>query len=500
MQSPWQQRGFVFLMGALSVLALAPFYIVPILLVTIPLFLICHDECKTDRSAFWLGWWFGFGYFTFGLYWIANALLVDVASFWWVIPFAIMGLPFGLSFFWAIASLVLNKTNVTGTAKWLLFAVVFSVAEWLRGHILTGFPWNLIGYAWVDYTPILQATSLVGIYGLTLYTFLIGGSPYPLLSENKSKKPFLIMFVITMVLVGWGSIRIANIATLDVADNAIRLVQPNIKQKEKWVAEKIPAHFEKLVSLSAQPSTKNISAIIWPETATAFFDTFAIRQFEATILDLLNDGQHLITGVLDYGRGDDGNMTAYNRLAIFDSQAQPIQTYDKHHLVPFGEYIPFAQYLPFDPIASNGLMFTPGIGMQTLWVDGLPRFSPLICYEAIFPSAVARAKPDAPSWLLNLTNDGWYGKSTGPYQHLAITQTRAVEEGMPLVRVANTGVSALINPAGKIIESIPLQTAGVIDVNLPTTVTTLYARFGDLGFLMLLIIFSGLGVYLKNHD
>lgn len=498
-QSPWQQRGFVFLLGGLSVLSLAPFFYWPILFLTLPLFLLSHEGCTAPRSGFWLGWWFGFGYFTFGLYWIANALFVDLASFWWVIPFAVMGLPFALSFFWAVASLLVTKIASSTLSRWILFAVFFSATEWLRGHLFTGFPWNLLGYSWVE-TPLLQMASWVGIYGLTLYTFILCGIGYFYLSGNKRKLPLILITILTIGICFYGAIRSDQVTRLPSTENALRLVQPNIAQREKWNADKMPSHFDKLVALSSQPSEKDIAAIIWPETATSFFDTFAIRQFDASVPNFLSSDQHLITGVLDYGRDKQGKITAYNRLSVFNHQGERTQKYDKHHLVPFGEYLPFQNYLPFNPIASDGVMFTAGAGPQTLWLEGLPAFSPLICYEAIFPHDVIKDGNSRPAWLLNLTNDAWYGKSTGPYQHLTITQLRAVEEGIPLVRVANTGISAVIDTSGKIIASIPLQEAGVIDINLPASVKTLYAEIGDAGFFFMLFVLTGFAIIIRDKS
>ncbi len=500
-RSPWQQRGFVFLLGSLSVLALAPFYIIPVLFITLPLFLLCHDGVQISKSGFWLGWWFAFGYFTFGLYWIAYALFVDIARFWWVLPFAVMGLPFGLSFFWAAASALLVKCQtVTAEVKWLSFVVLFSSAEWLRGHILTGFPWNLVGYIWVDYPPILQGASLAGIYGLTWYTFLIAGVFYLLWHQKNNYKIVLVVFTSFILLSVWGMFRVASINLLQSNEVLVRLVQPNIAQKDKWVSEKMPNHFEKLVALSSQPSKKPLNAIIWPETATAFFDTFALRRFEAELANFIPNNGYLLTGVLDYGYDDAGTLEAYNRLSIYDQTSNRITFYDKHHLVPFGEYLPFEEYWPVNPVASNGLMFNPGSGVRTISLGNLPPFSPLICYEAIFPAAVAKNNPDRPRWLLNLTNDAWYGYTTGPFQHLSITQTRAVEEGVPMVRVANTGISAVVNAAGQITHFLPLEEAGIIDAELPGHVASYYARFGDLGFFILIIISSLMAFGLSKYD
>ena len=416
-----------------------------------------------------------------------------------------MGLPFALSFFWSVASAGLY--HIRGVAKIFLFAGLFGALEWLRGHLFTGFPWNLLGYIWVDTLPVLQSVSLVGIYGLTLYTFLIAGLPYLFLSGEPLSKVSKIAGLLIIFSFGgsvlWGYDRLQEKSV--PTDTVVRLVQPNIKQTDKWRPELMDQHFETLVELSSMPSSKLPSAtqphsrakspsvILWPETAIAFFDTVSLRRFEAEISNFVPEEGVLITGILDFGRGAQGETKMFNRLSVFNNQAAVIETYDKHHLVPFGEYLPFEKYLPFNPIASNGQSFTRGRGVRTIWLDGIPQFSPLICYEAIFPGAVAETMIDAPAWLLNITNDGWYGTTTGPFQHLAITQTRAVEEGVPLVRVANTGISAMVDSYGQLVDKIPLETKGVIDVALPSTASTLYAVFGDVLFFVMVFVTGAFG-------
>ncbi len=501
-----QQRLSAFALGSLSVLALAPFYILPILFITISSFLLLHDQCRSLRHGFWLGWWYGFGFFLCGLYWISYALFVDIAGFWWVIPFAVTGLPVLLSTFWGVASLILTWVNSkSALQKWLYFVVVFSSFEWLRGHLFTGFPWNLFGYVWVGIPHILQLGSVVGVYGLTVYSFLLFSVGYVVMREHKHKIRYLVVISAALLsfltLFIYGQNRIEKYQDIATPPTYIRLIQPHILQKEKWDPEKIDEHFEKLIMLSQQESAYDLSAIIWPETATSFFDTLSVRRFNLSILRILKPNTYLITGVLDYQRDHQNMTTAHNRLSVFDHEGERVHFYDKHHLVPFGEYLPFEEYWPINPIASNGVMFQAGKGLETVNIKpSLPPFSPLICYEVIFPGAVINKDSNPrPKWLINLTNDAWYGYTTGPFQHLAITQMRAVEEGLPLIRVANTGVSAVIDATGIIKKSLPLNTHGVIDSSIPRAFgKTTYSQWGDWIFLLCLVSLTVLALLINK--
>ena len=495
----WRRRGLAALFGALATLAMPPAYAVPLLLVAVPGLLWLLDGATSRRAAFALGWWFGFSHFVFGLYWISFALLVDIDKFWWLMPVAVAGLPAILAVFIGLVTLAVWSLLWRGLARVVAFAVIWTLVEWLRGHLLTGFPWLLVGYAWVDVTSVLQTASVVGIYGLSLLTLLVAGLPAALgWAEVPRRTAWAALaggLVLFIGLAAAGSWRLAGASDAMVPNVHLRLVQANIDQGQKWAPEVREDNFHRHLALSlAKPppsSSGRPTVVIWPETATTFFLT-QDPQHRLTAATAAPSGGLLLTGAPRAAREANGSTRFWNSMVAVDDAGRLAAIYDKSHLVPFGEYFPgrnlLPSWLPITAIAAGGTDFTAGPGPQTLRLPGLPPVSPLICYEVIFPGAVTDPT-DRPQWLLNLTNDGWYGRSAGPLQHFAIAQTRAVEEGLPLVRAANTGVSGVVDAYGRVIARLDLGQTGFIDSDLPiaTPEPTLYGRFGD-GSLALLLL------------
>jgi apolipoprotein N-acyltransferase len=471
-----------FLLGALAAGALPPVNSAPLLAIGFSGLVWIMDGVGTRRAAFATGWWIGFGFFLAGLYWIAIALTVDLARFWWMMPFAAAGFPAAFALFTGLATLAAWAIAPTGFARILALALAWSVAEWLRGHILTGFPWNLVGYAWAGGFPgglaVLQSTAVIGIYGLSFLTVLAALLPAAT-AEPRRRRWLPAAAALTLVAVP-GVLGAARLAGGDAGSHPgvqLRLVQPSIPQTLKWDAGAREANFRTHLALSAQPGNPTIT--IWPEAAATFYLNRhdAARQVIASVVP---PGGVLITGA---PRTDPAPLEArhvWNSLAVIDRAGTLVGTYDKFHLVPFGEYVPLRGVLPIDKITPGNVDFSAGPGPQTLVLPGLPAVGPLICYEVIFPAAVVDAA-HRPAWLLNLTNDAWYGRSSGPYQHFAIARTRAVEEGLPLVRSANNGISGVVDPYGRVTAQLGLDAVGVLDAALPKPIEpTLYARFGDL--------------------
>lgn len=473
-----------FLLGVLAAGAMPPVDSAPLLAVAFSGLVWVMDGVRTKRAAFATGWWFGFGFFLAGLYWIAIALTVDVARFWWMMPFAAAGFPAGFALLTGLATLAARAVAPKGLARILALAVAWSAAEWLRGHILTGFPWNLVGYAWAGSFPgglaVLQSTSVIGIYGLSFLTVLAALLPATI-AEPRGRRWLPIAVAVALVAVP-GVLGGLRLDTGDVATEPgvrLRLVQPSIPQTLKMSPAGSEVVLRTHLALSAQPGDP--TAVIWSEAAAAYYlnrDAAARR----LIASAAPPGGLLITGALRTDPAPERPRHVWNSLAAIDDEGSLIATYDKAHLVPFGEYVPWRNILPIEKITAGNVDFSAGPGPRTLDLPGLPPVGPLICYEVIFPAAVVD-EAHRPAWLLNLTNDAWYGRSSGPYQHFAIARTRAVEEGLPLVRSANNGISGVVDPYGRVTARLGLDAVSVLDAALPKPIeATLYARFGDLPY------------------
>ncbi len=516
-----RKRAFIiaFLAGATASLALAPFHFVPILLASFTVLTWLLDGVghipgwRGWRAAAAIGWLFGFGFFLPGLYWVGFALTVDAESFAHFIPVAVLALPAGLALFCAAATMLARLGwQVAGPGRILLLGLCWSLFEWLRGHIFTGFPWNLMGYVWAaDFEPLLavmQSASIIGVYGLGLITVMLAALPAVLADGGRRQwqvaLPLVCGAALVLILGGYGALRLGQSGPGDVAGVRLRIVQPNIAQAAKWRPEQRAAIFRTLIELSAAPSVQPPTHVIWPEAATPFF----LLQSEAALAQmarLVPATGAVITGTPRLGAADGaGQAPVHNSVAVIDGDGGVPAIYDKAHLVPFGEYLPFPEIF-----AAAGLKkltvdlgsFAAGPGPKTLTAPGLPPFSPLICYEVIFPGSVVDAA-NRPAWLLNVTNDAWFGDTSGPQQHLAQARMRAVEQGLPLIRAANTGISGVFDAYGRGMGRLALNHQGIIDSALPQALpATIYARQGDFiyGGIMLLIFSVYIALRGRTH-
>ena len=467
-----------FAFGFAGALAFPPTGFFLILAVSFPALIGLLRRTPNMLSAFMIGWCFAFGYFLLGLYWIAAAMFVDIGQFWWAVPLAVAGLPAVCAIYYGIAAALARCIGLDGLAGALLFALLWFIADYSRGHLLTGFPWNLEGYVWADVLPMLQIVSVTGIYGLTLLTLVVACLPAGLSDKGRASQVAVALGIVTLfALAIWGGDRLAS-ATEPATSVYVRVVQPNVEQSHKWDIGEREMHFEELLNDTSAPSDKPLAAIIWPETASTFYlqEDAAHRR---AIAERLSEGSFVLTGVIRRSLGGDGRIYYANSLVAIDRSGRIAESYDKFHLVPFGEYIPFRRILPLPTLVNLGVDFTPGEGLRTLHLDGLPAFSPLICYEAIFSGEVAR-RDDRPQLLINVTNDGWYGRTAGPYQHFASARIRAIEEGLPLVRSANTGISGVMDAYGRIVVQLGLGKTDYVDADLPPAAApTIFSRYGE---------------------
>lgn len=455
---------------------MAPYSFWPAIFVGLSGLYICAARCPSNFKAAWLGFAFSLGYFGFGLSWVGNALLVEDNPYWWVWPIAISGLPFVLSCFTAAFCYIYKRIckQHNNWATYLCFCVCIMAAEYARGHLFTGFPWNLYGYTWISVLPIAQTASLWNIYLLTVITVIWAAFPAYIISTH-DKKPikallgaFILIGFVSSYMFGLNRLNSSNNDSAALNQTEFVVIQPNIKQSEKWKPEKRSDNFVHIVeqsmyneaSKASKASDKKSYIVIWPET-TISQDVLNTKWTMGEIKRMLQSypaPAFLVTGALRYVPE---SKSFYNSLLVLNSDAEIIGTYDKSHLVPFGEYMPLSNIIDIAPIVGfSGFE----IGMRPNIID-IPNginIGALICYEIIFPKFTQFSANNKPDILINVTNDAWYGVSAGPYQHLVQTQFRAIESGLPVIRAANTGVSAIITPQGVISSRMPLNKHGVI--------------------------------------
>lgn len=519
--SGWRRWLAALAAGAVSILAMAPFHAWPVLLVTLPvlIWLIEGAARSTDAGgridgdrrrllgAAAMGWSFGYGFHVAGLYWLREAFEVTGGGLALLWPLGVLGLPAFLALFHALAAAFAVAVSGAATGRVLGLALGLSATEWLRGNILTGFPWNVLGMALTGQESLMQSAGVAGIYGLTLVVVVVLGGPGVLVAAaGAGDRPQLLrwmaaaMFVVPLgAMYGYGVWRLSMPPPPMVEGVRLRLVQPSVPQREKWQAERQLEFFERHLKLTKDgpdgQGMAGITHVIWPEAAMPFLPLQRPQVLQA-IGEALPDGVHLLAGILRLERvppatpagGVEGPLETrvFNSLAVFDDTGRATAVYDKTHLVPFGEYLPLPGLL--ESIGLQALTrqrggFTAGQHPRPLLsVAGLAGVGPLICYEAMFPGST-RSSQGRPSVLLNITNDGWFGNSTGPRQHLHQARLRSVEEGLPLIRVANNGISAAFDAFGRELSRLDLDVAGVVDTGLPGSIAPpIYSRLGDLPF------------------
>lgn len=509
----WRKRLIALLAGASGALALPPLDLWPLVVVpmTVAVWLVDgavgSSAAQRFRAAFSAGWWWGFGFFLAGLWWLGAAFLVEADKFAWAMPLGVVALPAFLAVFPALGLAAARLIWPEGAGRILVLAAMLAMSEWLRGHVLTGFPWNAYGMMLAGEIHLAQFAALAGLYGLTLLAVAIGAAPAVLGTAKTSAGrygPPLVALGVVAGLFAYGFWRVPAGPTPVVAGVKLRLMQPNLPQDAKFNGHNSAAILDGYLALSDRatspttPGLQGVTHVIWPESAFPFLlgrTPGALSRIAA----VLPPDVTLITGAARAGEmlPGEGRPPIYNAIQVVNDDGVIVASYDKVHLVPFGEYLP-----PFldSLIRGVGLSqfvsvpggFSAGTARTPLAIKGLPVAAPLICYEAVFPGDVAPRGPRA-GFFLNLTNDGWFGQTSGPYQHLAQARLRSIEEGLPLVRVANTGISGVVDAYGRLIASLPLGTEGVLDSALPRAgPVTLYARLADAAFAVMLLLFLGI--------
>ncbi len=536
--SGWQRALFIFLLGALAALSMAPIHFVPAVFISFPLFLTVLDAALfglTGRAKFKaamvLGWFFGFGYFVAGLWWIGAAFLHEAEQYAWALPLGVAGLPAIMAIYWACACGFAQFFWQKPVQKIFSLALGFALAEYLRGNLFFGFPWNAIGYSVMPNTLTMQSASILGIWGVTLMALIAMLLPAlwlirlqavdNLATLNHVRLAMALSAVLLLGHIGYGSYRLQQPGATSASPedgSVIRIVQPNISQRDKWRRGNEKAVFETYLKYTSLPGLDQVDAVIWPESAFPFLileNDDALSQIDA----LMPDDAILLTGGVRASREHNepaaGSQTSSfrNSLLVFNADAQLIHTYDKRNLVPFGEYIPFRHVLEW--LGVTGFVrlpggFEPGLNSNVMAISTeeagqpiLPPLSALICYEIVFSGGfdIADAQNGnggqqlQAQWMLNITNDAWFGLLFGPHQHFHQARLRAVEQGLPLVRVANTGISAYVDSYGRILSRLDLGEAGIIDIAFPEKLgkllpTTIFSQIGIFPFVLLSVLIN----------
>lgn len=459
------------------------------------------------RSAFLRGWATGAAYFTISTWWVAEAFLVDVQAHGWQAPFAVVFLAGGLGLLWGAAGAIyrwLSQSGgrMQGAARILTFAAIFSVFEWFRGHALSGFPWDLPGETWRAGGAISQGAAVFGAYGMSFITLALAAALGVRASTDRRRDRILaavVAFAVLCLLIGGGTIRLARgqLLSADASALRVRVVQGNIDQAAKWSPEAFRKIFDTYVRLTGQPPAgRQPEVVIWPESAIPANSADYLAEgtwTRAALMGALQPGQILLAGAVRTELSVSGTRYFNTVLAIRrDSGGLTVLGhYDKHHLVPFGEYMPadgLMSAIGFKKLVNVGEGFTEGPAPAPLSVPGLPTVQPLVCYESLFPAYVANDHP-RPAWIANVSNDAWFGKTSGPWQHLNLASYRGIEEGVPLIRATPTGVSAVVDAYGRPLARLGPGQEGVIDWDLPHAIASPpYRRLRDWPFWIIVLV------------
>ncbi len=511
--SGWRRALLALLLGALTSLILAPFHLFFVGFLTFPVLVWLLDGAVGSadagryarlRPAFVTGWWFGFGYFVAGLWWISNALLVEAPEFAWAIPLAVLGLPAILALFYGLATAFARAIWSDGLSRIFVLAAFFGVAEWLRSFVFTGFPWNAIGYGLLPSPLMMQSVAITGADAIHILAVLVFALP-AVLANSGWRAGIGMMLIVTLLggQIGYGYWRLNIYPDAVNEQQVLRLVQPAIDQSQKWQPEQARDIFDGLLALtSAQTADQQLdqpSIIIWPETAIPFILTREPSAVGA-IAQTLQVGQTLIAGAVREELGDEEEQAKalfYNSMLVIDSEGIISDAADKVHLVPFGEYLPYAEQLGalgLKAVAAADRGYVGSAQRRSLSLPGDLTAIPLICYEAIFASEVRQIE-NTDGLLINITNDAWYGNTPGPYQHFHQSRLRAVELGIPMARSANNGISAIIDSKGRVVQQLDFTQAGAIDATLPGKIAIPFGkRYTGHIFWLIFLLFATTGL------
>lgn len=472
--------------GALAALGQAPWGLWPATVLFLAGLYGLFTQSAGWRSAAGIGFAAGVGYFALSLSWIVEPFFVDPVRHGWLAPFAILGVSFGFALFWSV-SFGLARALGGGALAWIGAFVAF---EALRGWLMTGFPWAQVGHVLIA-TPWLYWASWVGALGLIAMVLAGAAALWNIAAGNRVAGVLTFLALAGLYPLG-GALTPAPLSPSQLTDApVVRLIQPNAPQHEKWDPNKVQTFYDRQIAFTAEPSEDGRpDMVVWPETAVPVYLNHADETLAA--ISAAAQGSEVVLG-LQRLEGE----RIYNSLVYMDAEGVVAGVYDKHHLVPFGEFMPLGDIMAKFGIhgmaANEGSGFSFGPGPQILEMAKIGKALPLICYEGVFARNILSA-PERPDVLLMITNDAWFGDVSGPYQHLAQARLRSAEQGLPMIRVANTGISAVIDPAGRVVASIPLGESGWLDAALPPSGTaTPYSKIGDVPLILLSVLLCAVG-------
>jgi apolipoprotein N-acyltransferase len=503
----WRRNAAAFLLGIFGALTLAPFYLFPLLFLSFSGLFWLVASAPTRKRAFWDGWWWGWGFFISGLYWFGTAvaragMLRHSGEFGWLMPGALFGLTGCLAVFPAAACWLTAALRARGISRLMAFSVAWVGMEYLRGSVIADFPWNLTGYAFGFSDAALQAASTIGIYGLTWFSALLGASLAALGERTipiKHATAFLACVWATFALsMGWGAWRLHQVEAIPESQRYVdgpllELMQPNFDSHRKWYPGFWDDVLRNQIHAMKATATSAVTDVIWPETAFSYLMEDGRDALPPALLGSIPKGKLLIGGA-DRTEGKGANSKTWDSVMAIDHGGKTVGLYDKVKLVPWGEFVPFRSLMPkiaLGPIVG-GVDSSRGPGPKTLELPGLPPVIPLICYEVIFP-ARGSVTGHAADWLLDISNDWWLGRSSGAYQQFQMARVRTIEQGIPLIVVGNTGISGSVDAYGRVLASLGVEQAGILDVRLPKPIPggTFYGQHGEWFLFTLLAIAMG---------
>jgi apolipoprotein N-acyltransferase len=516
----WQRALLLLVAGAVAGLSVPPFFVLPALVVAMPVWIWSLDGAEPGKGipgrlfgpAFRIGFLFGWGYFLVSFHWLGAAFFIDGGAMLVLMPFAIAALAALIALFWGIASAVSHWFWSHGAGRILVFVACLTTAEWLRGHVLSGFPFDLLGYSLTGTSELMQGAALIGVYGLTFVAALLGSLlalVWPADDRPLARRlfPLFLGLGIVAAQLGYGLNRLGEPVPPPL-ETTIRLVQPMVMEHADWGTVDPQAIISRLIALSEAASANgtaglaDIDLVVWPESALPFFiETYP--EALARIARMLPDSATLLAGAPRRPFGDDPTAPPFNSILAIDTEGEIVASYDKSHLVPFGEFLPFSEVWSRFGIRQ----FVPGadgwqhgdVRRRLLDLPTLPNLLALVCYEILFSGDLGDTASAAV--LLNVTNDGWFDASVGPAQHAHHARLRAVEEGIGLVRVANTGLTFVTDAFGRITGSIEPRQAATLDATVPRRLqTTPFAHWRHWPVLILVLASFGIGLVARIRE
>ena len=502
----WQTRFLVFLAGALAALTMPPWGIFALWFPSCALWLFYLQQVNDWKKAIFIGWLWGFGFVLVGLYWIAFAFMVYPDRSGWLAPIMFFLVPALFSGYYACVAAAWKglkfQFNIAGV---LAFSCLFVISEYLRGILFTGYPWNLSAHSLFGSDVMLQFISIGGISGLSFCIIAMSSLVALILSKNIAKRSLFVAFagalIIYMSLYAFGVFRLEKAGDEMVPDVVLRIVQPSIPQELKFRQGMLADGVQKYIDLSSQESLEEVSAVLWSEGSIPYF--FSNRFYlKDELKRAVPANGYLLTGgfygVHGYISSKAPPSHVYNSLFVVNNAGHIEDRYDKMHLLFLGEYSSFESIMPFNAESFDHVRFKRGKNKEShvIKVHGLPPFLPAICFEAIFPEEVMKNVGQEAEWILNITNDGWFGESAGPHQHLMASRLRTIELGMPMIRVANNGISAAIDGYGRIMFKTHINEVIAQDTPLPQKLVkkTIYNQFPQASIIFIILLTIGLWI------